>query len=221
MTDKVNEPTILGARRSVVALSLGAMALIMAVAAGAIYVAKSRPQEAAAPAGGATFANLGQGLDTATLLDDSGASVTWASLGGQPRAVFFGFTHCPVVCPVTVWELNEALDKIGPRASALKIQFVSIDPERDRPETLKAYFSGFTGRVRGFTGSADEITRVAKAFEVIYTKTPTEGGDYTMNHTALVFLINSDNQVVDVVGYGTPAAAMTERLERLLAGAEG
>lgn len=221
MTDKVNEPTILGARRSVVALSLAAMAVIMGGSAAAIYFAKSQPSQAAAPSANATFANLGNGLENATLIDENGAQVTWASLGGQPRAVFFGFTHCPVVCPVTVWELNSALDKIGARADALKIQFVTVDPERDRPETLKAYFSGFSGRVHGFTGSAQEIERVAKAFEVIYTKSPTEGGDYTMNHTALVFLINSENQVVDVVGYGTPADAMTDRLERLLASAEG
>jgi protein SCO1/2 len=214
------EPTILGARRSVVAISLAASALVMALGAGVMLYLKSQPAEAAAPAN-AMFATLGKGLETATLLDENGAPVRWGDLGGGPRAVFFGFTRCPVVCPVTVWELNQALDTVGARAAALKIHFVSVDPERDRPETLKAYFSGFDGRVRGFTGSSEEIARVAKAFEVTYEKSPTEGDDYTMNHTALVFLLNARNEVVDVVGYGTPAATMAARIERLLDGAQG
>jgi len=219
MAENKNEPTIFGARRSLVALSLAASALIMAIGAGVIYWQKS--QGAAPPSAEDAIGALGRGLESATLIDDSGAPVTWGALAGRPRAVFFGFLHCPQICPVTVWELNDAMDKIGPSASGLKIEFVTVDPERDNPAALKAYFSGFDGRVRGYTGSAAEIDRVAKAFEVIYKKVPTEGDEYTMDHSAMVFLINARNEVVDVVGFGTPAEVLRQRLERLIAGAEG
>ena len=159
---------------------------------------------------------LGRGIDSVKLIDDSGKAVAWKDLNGRPRAVFFGFTHCPVVCPVTVYEIDAALEKIGKSAEQVQVIFVTLDPERDTPKAMKEYFSGFKGRVRALTGSEAAIARVAKAFEVEHQRVPLKGKDYTLDHTAAVFLVNRTGQVVDTVAYGAGPEVMTNRLVELL-----
>jgi protein SCO1 len=155
----------------------------------------------------------GCGDDDVRLTDQNGQSVRWGDLKGRPRAVFFGFTHCPMICPVTVWELNDALDKIG--APPIAIEFITVDPERDTPARLAEYLSSFGPRVRGFTGAPEAIAKVAAMFDVTYRKTPLEAGGYTMDHTATVFLIDASGKVRDVVAYGSPPDVMQTRLRAL------
>lgn len=159
---------------------------------------------------------LGKGVDEVVLTTDAGVQVRWRELNGKPRAVFFGFTHCPVICPVTVYEIDAALAKIGKPADNVQVIFVSLDPARDTPAVLKNYFSGFNGRVRALTGTAQSTARVAKAFEVDYDRVPLTGKDYTLDHTAAVFLVDEAGAVTDTVAYGAGPDVMADRLRRLL-----
>ncbi|MEQ1865177.1 MAG: SCO family protein [Micropepsaceae bacterium] len=162
------------------------------------------------------LAQLGRGIGNATLVDDTGATMRWDELHGRPRAVFFGFTHCPVICPVTVWEIDAALKKIGVGGDKIQVVFVTLDPARDTPKVLKDYFSGFNGLVRGMTGTQTQVDRIAKAFEVSHERVALMGGDYTLDHTAAVFLLDAKGSVVDTIGYGTPQEQTVARLRRLL-----
>lgn len=164
------------------------------------------------------LATLGRGVDDVQLTAADGSTVHWGDLKGRPRAVFFGFTNCPVICPVTVFELSDALEKLGAPGNNVAIDFITLDPERDTPERLTAYFSPFGARIHAYTGDPEAIRRIGGAFEVIYNRTELEGGDYTIDHTTTVFLLDETGRVVDVIAYGSPAEVIQGRL-RALAGA--
>lgn len=185
------------------------------LAVGAFLLAGSAVTATSSVAPAADLEKLGRNVDNVQLVDDKGSKIRWSELKGRPRAVFFGFTRCPVICPVTVWEIEAALTKIGAKADRIQVNFVSLDPARDTPAVLKDYFSSFNGRVRGFTGSNKEIVRLANGFEVVHRKVATTGADYTMDHTAAVFLVNEQGKVVDTLAYGTPQDVLIERLSSL------
>lgn len=130
------------------------------------------------------------------MTDQTGAPVTEASFKGQPFAVFFGFTHCPDICPTKLFELSEVLNALGPDAEKVSVLFVSVDPERDTPDVLARYISSFNTRIRALTGSTEQIDAMVKAYRGYYRKVPTEGGDYTMDHTAIVYLMDRDGKFV-------------------------
>ena len=150
------------------------------------------------------------------LIDADGRAVTWGALTGAPRAVFFGFTRCPEVCPTTVAALSAAFERLGPRARNLRVDFVSVDPTRDTPDLLKAYFASFGPRFHGYTGSEANIARLAHDYHVFYQRVPTSGGDYTLDHSAIVYLLNARGEVVDFVTYNTPPDRLAEQLDRLV-----
>jgi len=162
------------------------------------------------------FTKLGRGIGEVVLTDQSGTAVKWNDLTGRPRAVFFGFTRCPVICPVTVWELDAALAKVGKVGDAVQVVFVSLDPDRDTPAVMKSYFASFGGRVRALTGHMDDVERISKAFEVVRERVALEGGDYTVDHTAAVFLLDANGVVVDTLAYGTPQDVIVKRLKDLI-----
>jgi protein SCO1/2 len=194
--------------------------LLDLVVAAAVLAAADAPTIHAAaqatPAPVADLATLGQGIDAVELIDDTGKRVRWADLKGRPRAVFFGFTRCPVICPVTVWEIDAALEKVGAGAERVQMNFVSLDPARDTPEMMGNYFTSFKARMRALTGSGANIARIAKAFDVVHKKVALSNGDYTLDHTAAVFLLDEKGNVVDVMGYGTPQDVMVTRFKQLL-----
>src|SRR5262249_8756033 len=113
-----------------------------------------------------------------------------------PYLVFFGFTHCPDVCPTTLLEVSSVLDKLGTDASKLRALFITVDPERDQPAVLRDYLSSFNPRLIGLTGDLAAVTARAKAYHVYMKKVPLEGDDYTMDHTALVYLMDRDGRFV-------------------------
>lgn len=189
-------------------IALGVAGVLVAVG-----FAVLRPQQ---PGMENELAQLGRNLDDVRLTNQRGETVSWAQLKGRPRAVFFGFTHCPVICPVTVWEVNNALDIIGADASDVAVQFITVDPERDTPERLNAYLEGFGPRVTGFTADSAALQRLMDGFEVIAEREPLPNGSYTIDHTAAVFLIDRNGRVVDVVAYGTPPETLQERLRSLV-----
>ena len=115
---------------------------------------------------------------------------------GQPFLVFFGFTHCPDVCPTTLFEVSEIFRALGPDAKNLRALFVTVDPERDTPAVMKDYLASFDPRIIGVTGDIDAITAAEKSYRVYAKKVPTDGGGYTMDHTAIVYLMNKDGRFV-------------------------
>lgn len=130
------------------------------------------------------------------LTDQEGKPISDTDLRGKPYLMFFGFTHCPDVCPTALFEASELLRALGPDASRTQVLFVSVDPERDTPAVLKDYLGSFDPQLRGVTGTPDEIAAVAKAFRVYYRKVPLEAGDYTMDHTAIVYLMDKQGKFV-------------------------
>jgi protein SCO1/2 len=130
------------------------------------------------------------------LLDQDGRQRTDAEFRGKPFLVFFGFTHCPDICPTALFEMSEVLRRLGPDAANTAVLFISVDPERDTPEKLKEYLSSFHPRIVGLTGSPQEIAEVEKTYRVYAKKIPLDGGAYTMDHSAIVYLMDKDGRFV-------------------------
>jgi protein SCO1/2 len=131
-----------------------------------------------------------------SLIDQDGRPVTDKDLRGRPFLVFFGFTHCPDVCPTALFEISEVLGKLGPEAQRVSALFVTVDPDRDTPAQMKDYLSSFNPRLVGLTGDPAAIAAVAKEYRVYVKKVPLDHGDYTMDHTALVYLMDKDGRFV-------------------------
>jgi protein SCO1 len=130
------------------------------------------------------------------LIDQDGQPFSDQDLKGKAFLVFFGFTHCPDVCPTTLFEISEIMRKLGREAERTAALFISVDPERDTPQAMKDYLSSFDPHLRGLTGDAASLAAVAKAYRVYFKKVPLENGDYTMDHTAIVYLMDQQGRFV-------------------------
>jgi protein SCO1 len=130
------------------------------------------------------------------LTDQSGTTVTDKSLQGRPSLIFFGFTHCPDVCPTSLFEISEVLRAMGKDADRVNAYFVSVDPERDSKEAMKDYLSSFDPHLKGLTGDPEAIAKMLTAYRVYAKKVPLKDGDYTMDHTALTYLMDRDGKFV-------------------------
>jgi protein SCO1 len=150
-----------------------------------------------------------------TLVAQDGTPITEKAFQGHPTMVFFGFTHCPEICPTTLFEMNGWFKTLGPEGDKIKAYFVTVDPERDTPELLKSYVSNVTDRVTGISGEPDKIAAMIKSFGVYAKKVPTDDGEYTMDHTASVFLLNSAGDFHGTIAYGENADTAVEKLRRL------
>jgi protein SCO1/2 len=130
------------------------------------------------------------------LTDQTGQTVTEKNLIGRPTLVFFGFTHCPDVCPTELFEMSEVLRVMGSDADRVNAYFISVDPERDNAATMKDYLSSFDPRLKGLTGDPDAVAKAISGYRVYARKVPLKDGDYTMDHTALVYLMDRDGKFV-------------------------
>ena len=130
------------------------------------------------------------------LVDQSGAAVTEKNLQGKPSLIFFGFTHCPDVCPTSLFEMSEILRAMGKDADRVNAYFISVDPERDSAAALKDYLSSFDPHLKGLTGDPEALAKVLTAYRVYAKKVPLKDGDYTMDHTALIYLMDRDGHFV-------------------------
>jgi protein SCO1/2 len=130
------------------------------------------------------------------LTDQSGAVVTEKDLQGRPTLIFFGFTHCPDVCPTSLFEISEVLRAMGADADKVNAYFVSVDPERDNITAMKDYLSSFDPHLKGLTGDPEAVAKVLSAYRVYAKKVPLKDGDYTMDHTALTYLMDRDGRFV-------------------------
>ncbi|WP_297105900.1 SCO family protein [uncultured Devosia sp.] len=171
-----------------------------------VYTTMTRPAQAVA---------LGQG--DYQLVTASGEAFTKQSLRGKPSMLFFGFTHCPEVCPTSLAEMASWYEALGEEADDLNAFFVTVDPERDTAEVIGDYVS-WTGRVTGVTGTPEEVARATQSWGVYYEKVPLEGGDYTMDHTASVFLVNAQGDFEGTIAYRENSDTALAKLRRLLEG---
>src|SRR4051794_33959304 len=130
------------------------------------------------------------------LTDQSGQAVTEKDLRGKPTLIFFGFTHCPDICPTSLFEISEVLRAMGEDADRVNAYFISVDPERDTTAAMKDYLSSFDPHLKGLTGDPNEVAKVISAYRVYARKVPLKEGDYTMDHTALIYLMDRDGKFV-------------------------
>ncbi len=154
-----------------------------------------------------------------TLVDHNGHTVTDAAFRGRFMLVFFGYTYCPDVCPTSLSTVAAALDLLGEKADQIVPMFISIDPERDTPEALKAFVGHFHPSLVGLTGTLDQIVPVAKAYRVYYAKVREEGAaedDYLVDHTAITYLMDRDGQFATHFSHNTDPAVMAEKLREFL-----
>jgi protein SCO1/2 len=149
------------------------------------------------------------------LVDQNSKPITDRDLKGHPFLVFFGFTHCPDVCPTTLFDVSEVLRALGPDGKGARALFVTVDPERDTPAVLKDYLSSFDPRVIGATGDSEAIASMIKSYRVYAKKVPQDGG-YTMDHTALVYLMGKDGRFVMPFNMKRTPKESAEDLKRYL-----
>lgn len=150
------------------------------------------------------------------LTDHEGHPVGPEFLVGRASMVFFGFTYCPDVCPTTLADISGWLDEMGADAQRLNVVFITVDPARDTVDAMANYVSNFHPAIRGWTGAEDQIARVAEGLRISYQKVATEGGDYTMNHTASVFLFDSTGNFVSTIDYHEQRAVAVPKIRRAI-----
>lgn len=158
----------------------------------------------------------GFGRGTFDLLDQNGNRIDETIFVGNPSALFFGFTNCPEVCPTTLAEMSSWFQALGDDGADLRAYFVSIDPERDTPAILGDYVSWVSDRITGITGTPEQIDRIASSWGVQYEKVPLEGGGYTMDHTASVFLLDAKGEFQGTIAYREDSATALAKLRNLL-----
>lgn len=160
-----------------------------------------------------TGASFGKEL---ALIDHNGQRRTLADFRGKVVTLFFGFTHCPDVCPTTLVEMASVMKELGADAGRLQVLFVTVDPERDTAEVLKRYVPAFHPSFLGLTGSMEEITRTAKEFKIFFQKQPLPSGGYTMDHSAGTYILDSEGRLRLFAQYGVGAPTLLHDIRLLL-----
>ena len=150
------------------------------------------------------------------LIDHDGNPITEAAFKGKPTLVYFGFTRCPEVCPTTFYEMAGWFDTLGEKGKDLQAFFITVDPERDTPEIMKGFAEAFTDRATGITGDPEKVRDLLAAWHVYYKKIPDGDDDYTMDHTASVFLLDRDGNFKGTIAYGEATETAIAKLERLI-----
>jgi protein SCO1 len=152
-----------------------------------------------------------------TLVDDPGARVTEADPKGKPTVMYFGYTFCPEVCPTTLTDLAQWMQMIGRDADRLNYVFVTVDPERDTPKVMHDYVSAFDPRIRGLTGTSEQIAKVTYEYRVYYKRIPTSDGGYVMDHSAILYMMDPNGRFVGVIPYQEDTAKAVAKLKKLAA----
>lgn len=152
------------------------------------------------------------------LVDQNGRPATERDLVGKPSLIFFGFTYCPEVCPTTLLHMTSWFKQLGPDADKLNAFYVTIDPERDTAGQLKHYLTAFDPRIRGLTGTPAQVAQIAKAYRVYYKRVPLANGDYVMDHSTTVYMMDAHGNFVGPIGYDEPDAQVMPYLRDLVRG---
>ena len=191
-------------RRGLIA---GLVGVVAAGAAAEVIFNQSSPPPASVSIGGPF-----------ELTDGAGHHVTEKSWPGKYLVVYFGYTFCPDVCPTTLNDLAGALEKLGVDADRVQPLFITVDPRRDTPKVIADYAAAFTPRLIGLTGTAEQIAQVAKEYRVYYAehRTGPGPGDYTMDHSSVIYLMAPDGRFVSVIRADQQADAMATAIQKNL-----
>jgi len=149
------------------------------------------------------------------MTNHKGETVTEQDFIGKPTAFFFGFTYCPNICPMTLHHMTNMMKELGPDADRINIVFISVDPERDRVESLATYLTSFDSRIIGLVGTEEQVKQITKAFNIFYKKVILEDGDYTLDHTASTLLYNSKGEFRGTIDYQENPKTALEKLQML------
>jgi protein SCO1 len=153
-----------------------------------------------------------------SLIDQRGEPITEAIFRERPSVTLFGFTHCPDVCPTGLMQMAKWAEELGPDAEKLSFVFVTIDPERDKPQVLADYIAAFSPRIVGITGEPDAVNAMTKDYKIYSRKVPLEGGDYSMDHTASMILQDANGNFAGTIATGESHETGLAKLKRLVAG---
>lgn len=188
--------------------------LIVGIAALAMVALFWRQSEQAQTASQSSFGTFGGPF---TLTGTDGKPFASSRLNGKPTAIFFGFTHCPDVCPTTLARLAKLRRQLGQGDDSFSIVFVSVDPERDTPAEVASYVGLFNTPVIGLTGTTAQVDQVKKQFGVFSRKVEQPGGGYSVDHTAAVILLDKNGQFVATISPEEGDKVALEKLRRITA----
>lgn len=179
-----------------------------------LVLAACADQQASFRSTDVTGAEFGRDFE---LIGHDGEPRSLEDFRGQVTVVFFGFTHCPDVCPITLAELAAALDKLGEDAKRVQVLLITVDPERDTPDVLRGYVTAFHPSFVGLTGSAEQIASVAREFKVIYQRVDGSSPEtYSMDHSAGSFVFDPEGRLRLYVSYGQGAEVFAHDIAHLL-----
>jgi protein SCO1 len=150
------------------------------------------------------------------LTDQNGKTVTDADLKGKWSLVYFGYTHCPDACPTALNDISIALEELGAKRDAVRPVFITVDPERDTPEALKAYVTSFDAPILALTGTPEQVAQAAKGYRVYYAKHPEAGGDYSMDHSSVIYVMDPQGRFTASFTHESTPEQIAERLKKLL-----
>jgi protein SCO1/2 len=207
-----DEPTIVTSQRRfvLVAVLLGGLVIL---AAGAFLGLGLR--ETPKGAAGTLLASAIGG--PFRLVDQNGKTVTDADLKGKWSLIYFGYTHCPDACPTALNDIAIALDDLGPKRDAVRPVFITVDPERDTPEVLKSYVTSFDAPILALTGTPEAVAQAAKDYRVYYAKHPEPGGDYSMDHSSVIYVMDPEGRFTATFTPESSPEDIAARLKKLLA----
>ena len=150
------------------------------------------------------------------LTDHNGRVRTLADFRGKVVTIFFGYTHCPDVCPTVLAEMAQVMRELGPDAKNVQVLFVTVDPERDTPDVLRKYVPAFYPSFLGLYGDANATARTAKEFKIVYQKHVLPGGGYSMDHSAGTYIYDRKGRLRLYASYGNGAAVLLHDIRILL-----
>jgi protein SCO1/2 len=185
-------------------LMLVGMVLLLGLSAVGVGLLVERPSSPSVVIGGPFRLHAG-----------GGRTVTEADLKGAPFLVFFGYAHCPDICPLTLAKIADVLKALGPEAK-IRVVFVTVDPDRDTPELMADYASAFDPRIIGLSGDRAEVGAMLAAYRVYARKIPAANGDYTMDHSAVIYLMDRDGRFLRGVNVDRPAEQVAKDLRAAL-----
>ena len=200
-----------GSPRFVLAATVLAGLVILGAGVFLVLTMRDNPRGA----GGTALANAIGG--PFHLTDQNGNRVTDADLKGKWSLIYFGYTHCPDACPTALNDIAVALDELGAKRAAVRPVFITVDPERDTPEALKSYVTSFDAPILALTGTQEEVAQTAKAYRVYYAKHPEPGGDYSMDHSSVIYVMDPEGRFTASFTHESSPEQIAERLKKLLA----
>lgn len=159
--------------------------------------------------------NISQIINNINLVDHTGSKFVAKNLENKPSLIFFGFTHCPEICPTTLSQLSEVTERLKSKIMTTNIIFITVDPQRDTQEYLKDYISNFNENVIGITGEIMDIKKLADNWGVFFERISSSKNDYTFNHTATVFMLDKKGDYKGTISWGESENSIIQKIVKL------